>query len=66
METVQGLDKPRNVWPEAKLRWSECAAGFDCLCGEPDFVISDEPVTCHRCGRVYRLSALFTVQEQPH
>jgi hypothetical protein len=55
----------QNAWSLVKVDWSECEVMFDCLCGAKELYISDEPVTCDQCGRVYRLSARFTVEEPP-
>jgi hypothetical protein len=45
--------------------WDERKMNFACLCGNYIFA-GDEPVTCKLCGRVYRLTCLLEVQEQPH
>jgi hypothetical protein len=57
----------RNAWPLVKQQWSECQVSFDCICGKNEgLFIEDDPVTCDECGRVYRLSTTFTVEEPPH
>jgi hypothetical protein len=60
------MEIKRNAWPLVEVDWSECEMVFSCICGEPELFICDEPVTCDRCGRVYRLSAEFTVEEPAH
>jgi hypothetical protein len=58
--------EPRNAWPLVKQRWSECAVEFFCLCGATELYLEDEPsITCDHCRRVYRLHAIFTVEEPP-
>jgi len=55
-------DLERNAWPLVNVQWSESQVCFDCPCGVKEHFIDTEPVTCD-CGRVYRLSVRFTVQE---
>lgn len=56
-------DNRRNAWPIVKVHWSESQVCFDCPCGRAELFVDDEPETCDGCGRVYRLSSDFTVQE---
>ena len=54
------------VGDDIKYNGGEWCILFDCACGMRDFVITDqddEPVTCDRCGREYRLRGGLTVTE---
>ena len=53
--------RPARVGDGLKYNWFDCTAGFDCICGYKDFVIVDEPVTCEKCGRIYRLISRLEV-----
>jgi hypothetical protein len=46
--------------------WWDCSVGLTCLCGQIGLVVDDdEPHTCSRCGRKWRLDISVMVDEEP-
>jgi hypothetical protein len=57
-------------WRDTSVRldWFDCTAGFYCVCGANDLLLTDDETEarkCDACGRKYRMVAYLEMQEAP-